>query len=101
MRSRLQWTHQRGEYVTALTADPGEAIAKYLVLAFVIWIPGHILHWPGWIPFVGASLYLLWELTRVSDALNELTRAWNDQYRKQQADDRGEHRKRREQPDTP
>lgn len=60
------------------------------------------LHWGEWIPFAGASLYLLWELGRVSSALAELASLWNGQYAKQEEAERDEYyRKRREQRDKP
>ncbi len=60
------------------------------------------LQWGEWIPFAGASLYLLWELGRVSSALAELASLWNGQYAKQEEAERDEYyRKRREQRDKP
>ncbi|MGQ4390633.1 hypothetical protein, partial [Streptomyces sp. SAS_270] len=42
-------------------------------------MPVLIFHWGEWIPFAGASIYLLWELGRTNSALGELTDLWNEQ----------------------
>lgn len=99
MKSRLQWMHTRGQHVTVERGAPymGETVAKFLTLAFLLWIPVHILRWDDWIPFAGASLYLLWELARVSDALGELAILWNEEYRKRQEAEREAYYEKRKQ----
>jgi hypothetical protein len=99
MRSRLHWVHARGQHVTVErnTTYTSEVFVKFLVLAFIIAMPVRILHWGDWIPFAGASLYLLWELGRINGALGELADMWNEQYRERQEAERAEYyRKRRE-----
>ncbi|MGW3819649.1 hypothetical protein [Streptomyces sp. NPDC005046] len=104
MKSRLRWVHARGQHVI-VERDPtytAEVFVKFLTLAFVIAIPVRILHWGDWIPFASASLYLLWELGRISSALAELASLWNGQYAKQQEAERDEYsQKRRKQRDKP
>ncbi|MFI9612645.1 hypothetical protein ACIHCM_13385 [Streptomyces sp. NPDC052023] len=94
MRSCLRWIHGRDQYVLVARSPTymGETVAKFLILAFLIWLPVDILGWPDWIPFAGASPYLYWELIRVRDPLGELA--------DQQAE-RDEHRRRKEQRDQP
>lgn len=99
MKSRLHWIHGRGQQVI-VERNPnymGETFAKFLVLAFLLWIPVNILRWADWIPFAGASLYLFWELVQVSDALGELASLWNEQYRQRQEAERDEYYKQRKQ----
>lgn len=59
-------------------------------------MPVRVLHWGDWIPFAGASLYLLWELGRVSSALAELAGLWNEQHAKQQKTERDEYYRKRQ-----
>ncbi|MER6060673.1 hypothetical protein ABT167_05575 [Streptomyces sp. NPDC001792] len=59
-------------------------------------MPVRLLGWDAWVAFAGASLYLLWELVRVSDALAELADMWNEQYQEQNSDRDEYLRKRRE-----
>jgi hypothetical protein len=102
MKPRLRWIHARGQHVSVESGSGyvGETFAKFLLLAFVIAVPVRILHWGDWIPFFGASLYLMWELGRTCDALGELAGLWNEQYRKQQEAEREEYyRKRQEKRD--
>jgi hypothetical protein len=47
--------------------------------------------------FAGASLYLLWELMRVSDALADLAGMWNEQHRERQEAERDEYYRKRKQ----
>lgn len=104
MKSRLRWIHARGQHVI-VERDPNytaEVFVKFLVLAAVIYVPVHILHGGDWIPFGGASLYLLWEVGRVTSALAELAGLWNEQYAKQQEAERAErYRKPQERRDEP
>ncbi|MDQ0904385.1 hypothetical protein QFZ22_000370 [Streptomyces canus] len=100
MRSRLHWIHRKGQHVT-VERNPtymGEIFAKFLVLAFILAVPARLLHWDSWTGVAGASLYLFWELVRVSDALGELATLWNEQYLTQQETERAEYlRKKQEQ----
>ncbi|MFF1604202.1 hypothetical protein ACFVYV_43455 [Streptomyces mirabilis] len=97
MRSRLRWIRSRGQHVTVErnTTYTSEVFVKFLVLAFLLWMPVHILRWGDWIPFAGASLYLLWELGRINGALGELADLWNEQYRERQEAERAQHYQRR------
>jgi hypothetical protein len=67
----------------------------------VFYIPLRILHWDTWIAFAGASIYLLWELTRVNDALAELADLWNEQHRARQEAEREVCLQRRQKRDNP
>src|ERR1044072_9448361 len=102
VRSRLHWTHSKGQYVT-VERNPtymGEIFAKFLVLGFILAVPARLLQWESLTAVAGASLYPFWELVRVSDALGELATLWNEQYRTRQETERAEyHRKKREQRD--
>ncbi|MGW0874492.1 hypothetical protein ACWD3Z_29015 [Streptomyces sp. NPDC002740] len=87
MRSRLQWIHGRGEHVSVERKQTyaAEIVVKFLVLAGLLYMPVVlILHWGEWIPFAGASVYLLWELGRLNSALGELADLWNEQYQQRQ-----------------
>ncbi|MFF2126581.1 hypothetical protein ACFVW1_14490 [Streptomyces olivochromogenes] len=81
MRSRLQWIHSRGEHVIVERKQTyrAELFVKLLVLVGLLYMPVLIFHWGEWIPFAGASIYLLWELDRTNSALGELTDLWNEQ----------------------
>ena len=100
MKSRLRWMYARGQHVLVerdTSNYTAEVFVKFLALAFVIYLPVHILHWAGWIPLFGASFYMLWELGRVSSALAELAGLWNEQYHKQQEAEREEYYRNRQQ----
>ncbi|GHF07883.1 hypothetical protein GCM10014715_74710 [Streptomyces spiralis] len=98
MRSRLHWIHSKGQHVSVERGSTylGETVAKYIVLVVLLYIPAHFFHWENWTAFAAASLYLLWELSRMNDALAELADIWNEQYRAKQEAERDEYlRKRR------
>jgi len=82
MRSRLQWTHGRGEHVVVGRKQTytAEILIKFFVLAGLLYMPVLIFEWGEWIPFAGASVYLLWELGRFNSALGELAELWNEQH---------------------
>ncbi|MEU9288028.1 hypothetical protein AB0D57_25810 [Streptomyces sp. NPDC048275] len=81
MRSHLQWIHGRGERVIVERNQTYTAIfVKFFVLVGLLYMPVLIFHWGEWIPFAGASIYLLWELGRINSALGELADLWNEQY---------------------
>ncbi|MEU9780435.1 hypothetical protein AB0H92_05550 [Streptomyces phaeochromogenes] len=82
MRSRLQWTHGRGEHVTVDRKQTyaAEIFVKFFVLAGLLYMPVLVFGWGEWIPFAGASVYLLWELGRFNSALGELADLWNEQH---------------------
>jgi endonuclease/exonuclease/phosphatase (EEP) superfamily protein YafD len=86
MRSRLQWIHGRGEHVIVERQQTyrAEIFVKFLVLVGLLYMPVLIFHWGEWIPFAGASIYLLWELGRINSALGELADLWNEQYQQRQ-----------------
>ncbi|MFK0150646.1 hypothetical protein ACIQVK_01035 [Streptomyces sp. NPDC090493] len=86
MKSRLQWTHGRGEraVVAPKKAYAAEILVKFLVLVGLVYLPVLLFHWGEWIPFAVAGGYLLWELSRVSSALGELADLWNEQHRQRQ-----------------
>ncbi|MFI1485498.1 hypothetical protein [Streptomyces sp. NPDC020747] len=79
MRSRLQWNHGRGEHVTVGRKQTftAEVLVKFFVLAGLLYMPVLIFNWGEWVPFAGASVYLLWELGRFNTALGELADLWN------------------------
>jgi len=86
MRSRLQWIHGRGEHVIVerKQTSMAEIFVKFLVLVGLLYMPVLIFHWGEWIPFAGASVYLLWELGRINSALGELAGLWNEQHQQRQ-----------------
>ncbi|MFG2957254.1 hypothetical protein ACGF5O_26465 [Streptomyces sp. NPDC048291] len=86
MKSRLQWTHGRGEHVVVAPkrAYAAEILVKFLVLVGLLYLPVLLFHWGEWIPFAAAGGYLLWELSRVSDALGELAGLWNERHRQRE-----------------
>ncbi|MFC4463161.1 hypothetical protein ACFPH6_00765 [Streptomyces xiangluensis] len=86
MRSRLQWNHGRGEHVIVERKQSytAEILVKFFVLVGLLYMPVLIFHWAEWIPFAGASIYLLWELGRIDSALGELAGLWNEQYQQRQ-----------------
>ncbi|WP_151476153.1 hypothetical protein [Streptomyces albicerus] len=86
MRSRLQWIHGRGERVVVARKQTftAEIFLKFFVLAGLLYMPVLIFQWGEWIPFAGASVYLLWELGRINSALGELADLWNEQYQQRQ-----------------
>ncbi|MFG2029873.1 hypothetical protein [Streptomyces sp. NPDC048825] len=86
MRSRLQWNHGRGEHVIVERKQTytAEILVKFFVLVGLLYMPVLIFHWGEWIPFAGASIYLLWELSRTDSALGELAGLWNEQYQQRQ-----------------
>ncbi|MEW1776015.1 hypothetical protein [Streptomyces sp. NPDC086777] len=86
MTSRLQWTHGRGEHAVVARGKGyvAEILVRFLVLAGLVYMPVLLFHWGEWIPFAVAGVYLLWELSRVSDALGELADLWNEQHRQRQ-----------------
>ncbi|MFI1921444.1 hypothetical protein [Streptomyces sp. NPDC020377] len=82
MRSRLQWIHGRGGHVSVERTQTyaAEILVKFLVLAGLLYMPVVLIfHGAEWIPFAGASSYLLWELVRLNSALGELADLWNEQ----------------------
>ncbi|MCZ4507531.1 hypothetical protein O3Q52_04755 [Streptomyces sp. ActVer] len=86
MRSRLQWTQGRGEHVIVGRKQTytAEIFIKFFVLAGLLYMPVLIFKWGEWIPFAGASVYLLWELGRSNSALGELAELWNEQHEQRQ-----------------
>jgi hypothetical protein len=86
MRSRLQWIRGRGEHVIVERKQTysAELFVKLLVLVGLLYMPVLIFHWGEWIPFAGASIYLLWELGRTKSALGELADLWNEQHQQRQ-----------------
>ncbi|MFJ8109083.1 hypothetical protein [Streptomyces sp. NPDC096132] len=85
MRSQLRWIHGRGEHVTVERKQTYAAVfIKFLVLVGLLYMPVLMSYWGEWVPFAGASVYLLWELGRVNSALGELTDRWNDRSRQLQ-----------------
>ena len=85
MRSHLQWIHGSGERVVVKRGQTytAEILVKFLVLVGLLYMPVLLFHWGEWIPFAGAGVYLLWELTRVNSALGELATLWNEQHQQQ------------------
>jgi endonuclease/exonuclease/phosphatase (EEP) superfamily protein YafD len=92
MRSRLQWIHGRGEHVIVerKQTSMAEIFVKFLVLVGLLYMPVLIFQWGEWIPFAGASIYLLWELGRINSALGELADLWNEQHQQRQESARHE-----------
>lgn len=86
MRSRLQWIHGRGELVIVERKQTytAEIFVKFFVLVGLLYMPVLIFHGGEWIPFAGASIYLLWELGRINSALGELADLWNEQHQQRQ-----------------
>ncbi|MEV0219100.1 hypothetical protein [Streptomyces sp. NPDC050704] len=86
MRSRLQWTHGRGERVSVERKQTytAEILVKFFVLVGLLYMPVLIFDWGEWIPFAGAGAYLLWELGRINSALGELADLWNEQHQQRQ-----------------
>ena len=86
MKSRLQWTHGRGEHavVARRRAYAAEILVKFLVLVGLLYLPVLLFHWGEWIPFAVAGGYLLWELSRLNDALGELADLWNERHRQRE-----------------
>ncbi|MFE7840732.1 hypothetical protein ACFU53_33150 [Streptomyces sp. NPDC057474] len=81
MRSHLQWIHGRGEQAMVERNQPYTAIfLRFLVLVGLLYMPVLVFHLGSWIPFAGASVYLLWELGRIHSALGELSGLWNEQH---------------------
>ncbi|PIM67876.1 hypothetical protein CTU88_34540 [Streptomyces sp. JV178] len=82
MRTRLQWTHGRGERVAVARGQTylAEIVLKVLVVVGLLYMPVLVFHFGTWLPFAGAGLYLLWELGRLSSALGELAALWNEQH---------------------
>ncbi|MFD3307464.1 hypothetical protein [Streptomyces sp. NPDC058656] len=92
MRSRLQWTHGRGEHVIVGRKQTytAEIFVKFFVLAGLLYMPVLVFGWGEWIPFAGASVYLLLELGRSNSALGELAELWNEQHDQQRESARSE-----------
>ncbi|MFR0357275.1 hypothetical protein [Streptomyces sediminimaris] len=72
MRSSLQRTRGRGRRVVGEYSRTPEILVKFVVLAGLLYLVVRLLRWGTWIPFAGASLYLLWEIGRIDGALGEL-----------------------------
>ena len=88
MRSHPQWSHgPRGVVVAREQAYRAEILVKFLVLVGLLYMPVLIFHWGTWIPFAGASVFLLWQLGRVHRALGELADLWNAQHQQRQGSD--------------
>ncbi|WP_405873374.1 MULTISPECIES: hypothetical protein [unclassified Streptomyces] len=88
MRSRRQSVHDRDQHVIVEHNRMLEIFVKYLVLVGLLYLAARILYWGAWIPFAGAGLYLLWELSRLNSAFGELAGRWNEQNRQRQESDR-------------
>ncbi|GAB2968177.1 hypothetical protein GCM10023080_033780 [Streptomyces pseudoechinosporeus] len=82
----MQWIHGRGEHVVVerKQTSMAEIFVKFFVLAGLLYMPVLIFDWREWIPFAGASVYLLWELGRLNSALGELADLWNEQHQQRQ-----------------
>lgn len=73
MRSSLRRTRGRAQRVVGERNRTPEILVKFLVLAGLLYLVARLFRWGAWIPFAGASLYLLWEIGRINGALGELT----------------------------
>ncbi|MFE7169909.1 hypothetical protein [Streptomyces sp. NPDC057616] len=74
MKTRLRQIHGGGPRVAADHTRTSEILLKFFVLAGLLYLVVRVFQWGAWIAFAGASVYLLWEITRINGALGELAR---------------------------
>ncbi|MFI6565189.1 hypothetical protein [Streptomyces sp. NPDC050534] len=90
MNSHPQRIHGRGPRVLGERNQTSEIVVKFVVLAGLLYLVVRVFEWGVWIPFAGASVYLLWEISRINSALGELAHRPNRQYHGQQNSGRDE-----------
>ncbi|MFG2789555.1 hypothetical protein [Streptomyces sp. NPDC048419] len=73
MNARLQRIHDHGQRVVLERDETSEIVVKFLVLAGLLYLVVRIFDWGTWIAFAAASVYLLWEISRINSALGKLT----------------------------
>ncbi|MEH0635118.1 hypothetical protein QBA35_17580 [Streptomyces bottropensis] len=59
-------------------------LLKFVVLVGLLYLPVLLFHLGTWVPFAGASAYLLWELARLHSAFGVLSGNENDRLQGEQ-----------------